>query len=102
MYKNKKILVLGMARSGYEVSKLLSKYNNKIIITDKKDQDINHIEELEELGVTFIKSEDPIDLIDIKKMVKNKYIDRDYVVSNKLTTGGIKNMYKEKGATCDI
>jgi len=64
MYKNKKILVLGMARSGYEVSKLLSKYDNKIIVTDKKDQDINHIEELEELGVTFIKSEDPIDLID--------------------------------------
>ena len=43
-----------------------------------------------------------MNLIDIKKMVKNKYIDRDYVVSNKLTTGGIKNMYKEKGATCDI
>ena len=39
---------------------------------------------------------------DIKKMIKNKFIDRDYVVSNKLTTGGIKNIYKEKGAICDI
>ena len=40
MFKNKKILILGMARSGYQVAKLLSKYNNEIIITDKKEQDI--------------------------------------------------------------
>ena len=31
MFENKKIFVLGMARSGYEVAKLLSKYNNEII-----------------------------------------------------------------------
>lgn len=41
-------------------------------------------------------------LVDIEKMVKNKYIDKDYVVSNRLTTGGIKYIYKAKGATCDI
>ena len=41
MFKNKKIFVLGMARSGYEVSKLLSKYNNEILVTDKKEQDVN-------------------------------------------------------------
>lgn len=40
--------------------------------------------------------------VDIKKMIKNKYIDRDYVIGNNLTVGGIKNIYKEKGATCDI
>lgn len=40
--------------------------------------------------------------VDIKKMIKNKYIDRDYVIGEKLTVGGIKNIYKEKGATCDI
>ena len=43
-----------------------------------------------------------MNLVDISKMIKDKYIDRDYVVSNKLTTGGIKNIYKEKGAICDI
>jgi len=43
-----------------------------------------------------------MNLVDIKKMIKNKYIDRDYINSNKLTTGGIKNIYKEKGAICDI
>ena len=41
-------------------------------------------------------------MVDIKKMIKNKYIDRDYVIGNNLTVGGIKNIYKEKGATCDI
>ena len=35
MYKNKKIFVLGMARSGYEVAKLLAKDNN-VFITDMK------------------------------------------------------------------
>ena len=40
MYENKKIVILGMARSGYEVARLLSKYNNDIIITDTKEQDL--------------------------------------------------------------
>ena len=31
MFKNKKIFILGMARSGYEVAKVLAKKNNKII-----------------------------------------------------------------------
>ena len=30
MFVNKKIFVLGMARSGFEVAKLLSRYNNEI------------------------------------------------------------------------
>ena len=37
MFKNKKIFVLGMARSGFEVSKLLSK-ENEVFVTDMKDQ----------------------------------------------------------------
>ena len=41
-------------------------------------------------------------IADIKKMIKNKYIDIDYVIGNNLTVGGIKNIYKEKGIICDI
>lgn len=41
-------------------------------------------------------------LANIKKMVKNNYIDKDYVISGKLSVGGIKLIYKEKGAICDI
>ena len=38
MYENKKIFILGMARSGFEVAKLLAKHNNEITITDMKEQ----------------------------------------------------------------
>ena len=48
MFKNDKILILGMARSGYEVAKLLSDYENEIIVTDAKEQDNERLEELNE------------------------------------------------------
>ena len=40
--------------------------------------------------------------VDIKKMIKDEYINEDYVIKNNLTVGGIKNIYREKGAICDI
>lgn len=43
-----------------------------------------------------------MNLVDIKSMVKNNYINEDYVLINKLTISGIKSLYKSKGATCDI
>ena len=64
MFHNKKILVFGLARSGYEVSKLLSKYNNEIIVTDKSDEDKEKIEELGKLGIKFIKTDKPEDILD--------------------------------------
>lgn len=63
MYENKKILVLGMAKSGYEVAKLLYK-NNDILITDGKDQDEDKVKELASLGVKFIKTNEPENLLD--------------------------------------
>ena len=72
MYKNKKIFILGMARSGYEVAKLLAK-DNEIFITDMKEQDKDKISELESLGVTFVLSDKPNDFLDntYDVMVKN-------------------------------
>lgn len=64
MIENKKILILGMARSGYEVAKLLSNAKNTIIITDQKDQEERQIEELKNLGITFIKSDEPETILD--------------------------------------
>ena len=64
MIENKKILILGMARSGYEVAKLLSKKNNEILITDQKDQDEIKVQELASLGVKFIKTIEPEALLD--------------------------------------
>ena len=72
MYKDKKIFILGMARSGYEVAKLLAP-DNKILITDMKEQDKDRVKELESLGVTIVISDNPIELLDdtYDIMVKN-------------------------------
>ncbi len=78
MIKNKKILILGMARSGYEVAKLLSSYDNEIIITDNKEQDIEKVEELKQLNIKVIISDEPETLLDgIELMIKNPGIRRD-------------------------
>lgn len=61
MFENKKIFILGMARSGYNVAKLLYK-NNEIVITDKNDQAEEKVKELESLGVKFIKSDNPLEI----------------------------------------
>lgn len=72
-YQNKKILVLGMARSGYEVAKLLAQNNNKIIVSDAKEQNQEHVQELETLGVKVIITNQPEELIDetVDVLVKN-------------------------------
>ena len=73
MYKNKKIFIFGLARSGYEVAKLLSNYNNEILVVDKCDTDKEHIKELNNLNIKFIKTENP------ENYLNNTY---DYVVKN--------------------
>ena len=73
MIENKKILILGMAKSGFEVAQLLSKGNNKIIVTDQKDQDKSQIEELEKLGISFVKTIEPEVILDntFDMLIKN-------------------------------
>ena len=38
MFENKKILILGMARSGYEAAKVLIKRGNTVILNDGKNE----------------------------------------------------------------
>lgn len=64
MFENKKIFILGMARSGYCAAKLLKKHDNEILITDAKPQNDEHVRELNELGVKFIQTEKPEELLD--------------------------------------
>lgn len=81
MFENKKILILGMARSGYEVAKLLSNMNNKIIVNDiKEEQDASQINELKELGVEVILGSHPDDLLsnDFDYLIKNPGIKNDH------------------------
>ena len=79
MLENKKILILGMAKSGYHVAKLLAG-NNEIIITDRKEQDNSLIEELSNLNITFVKSDDAIELVNesIDVLIKNPGIEPNH------------------------
>lgn len=54
-----------------------------------------------ETGVAIISNID-LSLVDLKKMEQDKKIDKDYVVSNRLTKSGIVRFYESKGAICDI
>jgi len=85
MFKNNKIFVLGMARSGYEVAKLLAKRGNSIVLnSNAEDEDENHIKELKELGVELILGTHPENLIDnnFDYVIKNPGVkeNHDYVV----------------------
>lgn len=94
MFENKKIFVLGMSKSGYEVAKFLSRYHNKILITDGKEQDADHIEELKSIGVTvyIVPAEEQVELLNssFDYMVKNPGIKYDNPCVVKAKELGIK------------
>ena len=72
MFKDKKIFILGMARSGYEAAKLLAK-DNDVLVTDMSEQDEKQVKELEGLGVKVVITDDPLPLLDytFDVMIKN-------------------------------
>ena len=82
MYDNKKMFILGMARSGYEVAKVLAKHNCEILITDMKEQDEEKVTELKELGINLIITDKPEELLDdsFAYVVKNPGIKVDHKV----------------------
>lgn len=92
MFENKKIFILGMARSGYEAAKLLSDYNNKIIVTDGKEQKEELVSELESLGVKVIITSNQLSLLDdsFDYVIKNPGIKYDNPVVVKAKELGIK------------
>ena len=92
MFENKKIFILGMARSGYEAAKLLSDYNNEIIVTDGKEQKEELVSELESLGVKVIITSDQLSLLDdsFDYVIKNPGIKYDNPVVVNAKELGIK------------
>lgn len=81
MFENKKILILGFARSGYEAAKYLLKKNNEVYLTDiKTEHDKSQIEELSNLGIKFVLGEHPDDLLDesFDYLIKNPGIPIDH------------------------
>ena len=39
MFENKKVLIIGLARSGYSAAKYLINHNNEVILNDGKEED---------------------------------------------------------------
>lgn len=79
MITNKKILVLGMARSGVAIAKLLANYDNEITITDLKEQEKEDVQELEDLGVKVIITDKQEELVsdNFDLMIKNPAIPKN-------------------------
>lgn len=87
MFKNNKVLILGLARSGYQAAKVLIKRGNTVILNDGKAEeklDQEQIKELREAGVELIFGSHPDDLLDssFDYLIKNPGvpIDHKYVL----------------------
>lgn len=93
MFENKKILILGFARSGYEAAKLLIEKNNTVVLTDlKTNHDKEKIDELEKLGVTLVLGSHPQNLLDesFDYLIKNPGVPIDHYYVLKAKELGIK------------
>lgn len=90
MFKNNKILILGLARSGYQAAKFLINRGNTVILNDGKAEeklDKEQISELKDLGVQLVFGSHPDDLLDssFDYLIKNPGvpIDHKYVLKAK-------------------
>ena len=64
MYENKKILILGAAKSGLAVAKLLAHKNNDITLSDINELKEEDQKMLKDLGIKVVITPDQCDLID--------------------------------------
>ena len=90
MFQNNKILILGMARSGYQAAKLLISLGNEVYLNDAKPEeklDPTEVKELRDLGVHLIFGSHPDHLLDstFDYLIKNPGvpIDHQYVLEAK-------------------
>lgn len=90
MFQNQKIFILGFARSGYDAAKVLIERGNQVLVNDGKPQqkeEEEKIEELKNLGVSFVFGSHPDELFDstYDYLIKNPGvpIDHKYVLKAK-------------------
>ena len=83
MFKDNKVLILGLARSGYQAAKLLIKRGNEVYLNEAKEEillDKEQVSELRELGVNLIFGYHPDDLLDssFDYLIKNPGVPIDH------------------------
>lgn len=70
----KKVLVLGLAKSGFAAIKLLHKHGADITLNESKNENqLNHLDELKEMGVRLVLNGQPVSLFeeDFDFVIKN-------------------------------
>ncbi|MBH0172981.1 UDP-N-acetylmuramoyl-L-alanine--D-glutamate ligase [Fictibacillus sp. 23RED33] len=73
-FKNKKILIVGLAKSGFAGAKLLHSFGAKLTVNDKSPREGNvEAEKLEKLGIKVVCGDHPLALLDdqLDFIVKN-------------------------------
>lgn len=90
MFKDNKILILGLARSGYQAAKVLIERGNTVYLNDFKEedkQDPQQVSELRSIGVNLVFGSHPDNLLDdsFDYLIKNPGvpIDHKYVLMAK-------------------
>ena len=83
MFKNNKVLILGMARSGYQAAKILIERGNEVYLNEAKEEillDSKQVGELRSLGVNLIFGYHPADLLDesFDYLIKNPGVPIDH------------------------
>lgn len=91
MFENKKILILGAAKSGIAVAKLLSDKNNDIVLSDMKKLNSKDEEELTKLGIKIVISEHQEELLsqEYDVVIKNPAIMDTSIISKRIAELGL-------------
>lgn len=97
MFENKKVFILGLARSGFHAAKVLRARGNDVVLNDGKPEeklDKTQINELRELGVSLVFGSHPDDLLDdsFDYLIKNPGVPIDHKYVLKARELGIEVM----------
>ena len=91
-YQGKKVLVLGLGKSGINAAELLAKLGAKVTVNDKNEpSDLNQVAALEAQNIKVVKGSHPLALLtDIDLMVKNPGIPYTNVLVAEAQKRGLK------------
>lgn len=95
MFSKQKILILGMARSGYEAAKVLVERECEVVLNDSKAEDkmdAKQVAELRDLGVELVFGSHPEDLLDdsFDFLIKNPGVPIDHIYVERAKELGIE------------
>ena len=101
-YRGKKVLVLGLGKSGVNAAKLLKKLGAEVTVNDKNTpSDLTQVNELKNEGIEVITGSHPLELLEnIDLMVKNPGIPyTNVLVNGKPTTTTMISLMLNQGQT---